>query len=348
MIQHFLDGAYSDIELVHVRMNFSKELKSTGKFEVSKIWELFRVVAAIYRAKIRMQPKVLYYPPAGPNLIPVLRDIFILCTTRWLFRATAFHFHTGGLCEYSLNLNYVLKMLFQFAYARPDLVIRTAYGAAPDGPALCCKRDIVVPNGIPDYAGEYIERKVESGTRINILFVAMLYEEKGIIVAVQAVQQLLAAGMDVELTCLGEWRSLEVRRRVEAMIEPRFKSRFKFPGVKSGDSKWEYYRKAQIFLFPSYVPAETFGLVLVEAMCFSLPIVATRWRGIPEVVEEGSCAILCEPRDVESCRDALFQLVNNPALRIKMGRKGRERYLSNFTIEIHRKAMESALSQLRK
>src|SRR5208337_3909223 len=227
MTQLFLEGEYRDIELVHVRMNFSKELRSTGKFEFSKIWELFRVVAAIYCAKIRMRPEVLYYPPAGPNLVPVLRDIFILCTTRWLFRATAFHFHTGGLCEYSLNLNYVLKTLFHFAFARPDLVIRTAYGAAPDGPTLCCKRDIVVPNGIPDYAGEYIERKVESGTRINILFVAMLYEEKGIIVAIQAVQQLLSAGMDVELTCLGEWRSLEVRRRVESMIEPRFKSWFK-------------------------------------------------------------------------------------------------------------------------
>jgi glycosyltransferase involved in cell wall biosynthesis len=294
-----------------------------------------------------MRPEVLYYQPAGPNLVPVLRDIFILCTTRWLFRATAFHFHAGGVCEYSLSLNYVLKKLLQFAFARPELVIRTAYSAAPDGPTLCCKRNLVVPNGIPDYAVESIDRRGESGMRISILFVALLVEDKGVYVAVQAVQQLLAAGMDVELTCLGEWRSLDVRRRVESMIDPMFISRFKFPGVMSGDSKWEYYRKAHIFLFPSYFHAETFGLVLVEAMCFSLPIVATRWRGIPEVVEEGSCAILCEPRDVEGCRDALIQLVNNPALRIKMGRKGRERYLSNFTIEIHRKAMESALSQLR-
>ena len=347
MMQLLLDGAYRDIELVHVRMNFSKELKSTGKFEFSKIWELFRVVAAIYCVKLRMRPEVLYYPPAGPNLVPVLRDIFILCTTRWLFRATAFHFHTGGLCEYSLSLNFVLKKLFQLAYARPDLVIRTAYGASPDGPALCCKRDLVVPNGMPDCAGGSIERMAESSMRVNILFVAMLYEEKGVVVAVQSVQQLLAAGMDVELTCLGEWRSLEVQRRVEAMIEPEFKSRFNFPGVQTGESKWEYYRKAHIFLFPSYVPAETFGLVLVEAMCFSLPVVATRWRGIPEVVEEGSCAILCEPRDVASCLDALFLLVKDPSLRDRMGQKSRDRYLRYFTIEAHRQAMERALSQLR-
>jgi glycosyltransferase involved in cell wall biosynthesis len=347
MIQLLLEGVYQDIELVHVRMNFSKKLMSTGHFQVSKLWELFRVVAAIYWTKIRLRPEVFYYPVAGPDILPVIRDIFILSMTRRLFRATVFHFHTGGLCEYSLGLNPVLRKLFEFAFARPDMVIRTADGAAPDGPALHCRRELVVPNGIPDYAGEGIEREAGAGGRVNILFVALLWEDKGIFVAVQAVQQLLAAGMDVELTCLGEWRSPEVKRRVEAMIEPQFRSRFNFPGVQIGDSKWEYFRKAHIFVFPSYVYEETFGLVLVEAMCFSLPIVATRWRGIPDVVEEGCCAFLCEPQDVTGCRDALAQLVKDPILMGRMGREARNRYLRYFTIEAHRRAMENALSQLR-
>ena len=36
MIQLLLDGAYNDIELVHVRMNFSKELKSNGRLKLDK------------------------------------------------------------------------------------------------------------------------------------------------------------------------------------------------------------------------------------------------------------------------------------------------------------------------
>ncbi len=275
MIQLLLDGVYRDIELVHVRMNFSTELKSTGKIEFAKLLKLLRVVAAIYWVKLRRRPEVLYYPPAGPDLVPVIRDIFILCTTRWLFRATAFHFHAGGLCEYSSSLNPVLRKFFHFAYARPDLVIRTSHGSAPDGPALHCNRELVVPNGMPDCAGGAIVRLAEPGMRVNILFVALLVEDKGIFVAVQAVQQLLSAGMDVSLTCLGEWGSPEVQRRVESMIQPEFKSRFKFPGVQTGDSKWECYRKAHIFLFPSSFHAETFGVDLVVAMCFSLPLVAT-------------------------------------------------------------------------
>src|ERR1035441_2022741 len=112
MIQLLLDGVYQDIELVHVRMNFSKELKSTGTFQSSKLLELIRVIVAVYLGKIKSRPEVLYSPPAGPDLAPLMRDIVILCATRWLFRATAFHFHTGGLCEYSDSLNPLLRKLF--------------------------------------------------------------------------------------------------------------------------------------------------------------------------------------------------------------------------------------------
>ena len=346
MIQLLLDGKYQDIELTHVRMHFSHELNSTGKFSLAKLWELVRVIVDIYRAKFRVRPEVLYYPPAGPSFVPVIRDIAILGMTRWLFRATAFHFHTGGISEYSLRMNPALRVLFRFALARPDLVIRTANGAAQDGIGLGCKREVVIANGIPDSAGENIQRSV-APMRVRILLVALLREDKGVLVAIQAVQQLVMAGVDVELTCLGQWDSPDLQARVEAMIDPEHRSRFKFPGVQTGSAKWKYYRSADIFLFPTFVHAETFGIVLLEAMCFSLPVVATRWRGIPEVVEEGSCAILCKPNDVAGCKDALAPLITDAALRDRMGRHSRERFLKRFTIEAHRNAMEAALSQLR-
>jgi glycosyltransferase involved in cell wall biosynthesis len=347
MIQLLLDGAYQDIELVHVRMNFSKELNSNGRLKLDKIWELFRVVAAIYRAKFIMRPEVLYYPPSGPNYVPVIRDIIILCATRRLFNKTVFHLHAGGISEFYLRMNPALRCIFRLALFNPDLVIRTACLSAQDGKGLHCQREVVIANGIPDSAGKRIDRTASSGEPIRILLVALLREDKGVLVAISAVQQLLIAGMDVELTCMGEWDSPDMRTHAESLIEPRFRSKFRFPGVQTGFDKWDFYRNADIFVFPSYFHSETFGIVLLEAMCFSLPVVATRWRGIPEVVEESSCAILCEPRDIAGCRDALAQLINDPALRVRMGRNARERYLRYFTIEAHRNAMENALSLLK-
>jgi glycosyltransferase involved in cell wall biosynthesis len=347
MIQYFLDGKYQDIELTHVRMNFSQRIDNVGKFKLSKLRELFRVVVAIYIAKLRMRAEVLYYAPAGPRFVPVMRDIVILGMTRWAFGKTIYHFHAGGISEYFLKMNPVLRCLFRFALMRPDMVIRIAHRSAQDGLGLCAKKEAVVAYGIPDFAGESIQRDADRGAPVRILLVAVLREDKGVLIAIEAAQQLLSAGLEVELTCVGEWSSQEFQKRAESVIEARFKSRFKFPGVQTGAKKWEYYRTADIFLFPSFYHSETFGVVLLEAMCFSLPVVATKWRGIPEVVEEGSCAILCEPMDVTGCRNALAQLVKDSSLRQNMGEKSRERYLRHFTIETHRKAMECALSQLR-
>jgi len=347
MIQFLLDGVYEHIELIHIRMNFSQELDSAGKFRLAKVLELARVISDIYLAKIRLRPDVLYYPPSGPRLLPVVRDIVILGSTRWLFRSTVFHFHASGIAAYARTMNPLLRKLFGFVFARPDLAIHISSGATRDGLSLGCKQERLIANGIPDAAGESIARTVTPGGTVKLLFVALLCEDKGVLVAIQAVMDLLRAGVDIELTCLGKWESAEFQARAAALIDPSFAARFRFPGVVIGAAKWNHYRSADIFLFPSFFHSETFPVVLLEAMCFSLPVVATRWRGIPDAVEEGSCAILCEPKDVAGCRDALAQLVSDSALRDRMGEKARERFLDKFTIEEHCRAMESALSQLK-
>jgi glycosyltransferase involved in cell wall biosynthesis len=347
MLQLLLDGVYQDIQLVHLRTNYSKDLNSSGRFKLDKIWELFRVAAAIFRARFMQRTTVLYYPPSGPSYLPVIRDIFILCATRWLFEKTVFHFHAGGISEFYPRMNPALRWLFRIAFFYPDLAIRTASLSVQDGKALHGKREVVIANGIPDSAQEGMIRPFVQAAPVRILLVALLREDKGVLVAINAAQQLLSAGMDVELTCMGEWDSPEFQARAESMIDTAFRHKFIFSGVQTGMDKWNFFRNADIFLFPSYFHSETFGIVLLEAMSFSLPMVATRWRGIPEVVEEGSCAILCDPQDVAGCRDALAQLVNDPSLRQRMGSSARERFLRYFTIEAHRNAMERALSQLK-
>jgi glycosyltransferase involved in cell wall biosynthesis len=347
MIQLLVEGNYRKISVCHVRMNFSQDADAAGKFRLRKIWELVSVVACIYWAKIRHWPDVLYYPPSGPRMLPVVRDIFILGSTRWLFDKTVFHFHASGISEYSQTLSPVLRKLFQLSFAAPDLTIRISEKAPPEGAALRTRREVIIPNGIPDSAGKLIERHVERDSPLKVLFVAVLCEDKGVLVAIQSVLELLRSGFDVELTCLGQWASTEFEQRAMAAIDPQFQSRFRFPGVTVGDEKWSCYSRADIFLFPTYYHSETFPVVLLEAMCFGLPIVTTNWRAIPDVVEEGKCALVCEPKNVASCRMALQELIEDPSMRAKMGRRSRERFLTYFTVEAHRDAIELALASVK-
>jgi glycosyltransferase involved in cell wall biosynthesis len=347
MIQLLLDGKYDGVDLYFVRMGFSRDLDSSGKWKASKLLELVKVLWGIVYKKIRWNPDAIYYPPSGPRLFPILRDMFLLCPTRWLFRSTIFHFHASGLTEYKPRLNLALRKAFDIAFDRPDIAIRLSQNAPPEGPNLRCEREYIIPNGIPDSAGSAITRANLAHRPIRILFVGLLTEGKGVLVAIEAVQKLLVSGMNLQLVCMGKWESPEVMEKAKALIQPSFEDRFTFPGVLTGDSKWAHYRDADIFCFPSFFHSETFPLVLLEAMCFSLPIVCTSWRGIPDVVDEGSNAIIVQPRSIDECADGLALLIGDPNLRESMGRKSRERFVRFFTVDAYREAMQTAFLSLR-
>jgi glycosyltransferase involved in cell wall biosynthesis len=83
------------------------------------------------------------------------------------------------------------------------------------------------------------------------------------------------------------------------------------------------YRNATIFALPT--EQEGFGIVFLEAMASSLPIVATRVAAVPEVVSDGTTGLLVDPRDDTALRDVLDRLLVDPALRARLGKAGRER-----------------------
>ena len=78
------------------------------------------------------------------------------------------------------------------------------------------------------------------------------------------------------------------------------------------------------------VSQEGFSLVYLEAMAASLPVVAERSGGAPEVVIEGETAFLIEPGDIPGLAQALIQLLGDAKLRARMGAAGRRHVEAQF------------------
>ena len=64
-----------------------------------------------------------------------------------------------------------------------------------------------------------------------------------------------------------------------------------FTGPRTGEELAATYAAADLFVFPTAAPYESFGLVLVEAMAWRLPIVASRWRGNFDVLTPQAGAV---------------------------------------------------------
>jgi glycosyltransferase involved in cell wall biosynthesis len=78
------------------------------------------------------------------------------------------------------------------------------------------------------------------------------------------------------------------------------------------------YRNATLFALPT--EQEGFGIVFLEAMASSLPIVATRVAAVPEVVSDG---LLVDPGDEPALVQAMETVLNDAALRERLGSAGR-------------------------
>jgi glycosyltransferase involved in cell wall biosynthesis len=340
MIQKIIEGRYNEVELFHVRLAFSKDMEEVGHFKIRKIFHLLQVILSIIYMRIRHNVKVLYYPPAGPNMIPMYRDLVILISTRWMFEHIIFHFHAGGLTKLYPKLNPVLRFLFRWAYLEPDGAIVLSELNPPDAEHLKAKRVFMIPYGLED---NFISDDVKEKELPSILYVGTLRESKGILVLIDALAELHRRKVPFRAELMGRFSSARFRDRVvDRMDRHKIASSVKFLGVLSGDDKWQAFAAADVFCFPTFFESETFGLVVLEAMQFALPVVATRWRGVPSLVRDGETGYLVPPRDSTVLADKLAELLLNPEQAENMGQRGREAYLQHYTIEKFRNRLEEA------
>jgi glycosyltransferase involved in cell wall biosynthesis len=118
----------------------------------------------------------------------------------------------------------------------------------------------------------------------------------------------------------------------------------KFLGDVSDDVLPQVYSNADIFVLPS-LHAESFGLVLLEAMASGLPIVATNVGGIPEILEDGKEGFLTKPDDKEIA-EALAKLLGNKTMREEMGKNGRKKATEKYEWKVVGEKIEETYREL--
>ena len=74
MIEALLRHEPVRLRFFHVRLQYSADMDSVGRFSIGKVWVLITTILQVWRARFRYRTPLMYYPPSGPNRVPVLRD----------------------------------------------------------------------------------------------------------------------------------------------------------------------------------------------------------------------------------------------------------------------------------
>jgi glycosyltransferase involved in cell wall biosynthesis len=140
----------------------------------------------------------------------------------------------------------------------------------------------------------------------RFVFVGHVKEVKGVGVLLEASQRLGARdiGIDVYGPPLDGFplSAFEGHPRVS------------YRGVLPQDEVSKALRRYDVLVLPTHHPGEGYPGVLLEAWAEGLPVIATRWRSLPEIVVDGRNGLLIEPRDPGGLAEAMARLHDDAPL----------------------------------
>ncbi len=92
----------------------------------------------------------------------------------------------------------------------------------------------------------------------------------------------------------------------------------------------DWHNELDIYVSPSVLDSESFGVSAVEAMACERPVIVANVGGLPEVVVKNQTGIIIPPRNAEAIADAILQILENPEQGISMGKQGRIHVQKNY------------------
>lgn len=314
-----------------VNLNYSEDIGNVGKFSFRKITKAFdyarQLSDLINQTPSKLGPPVIYYPPCSPNLIPFLRDLLFFNLVPTEKAHWVFHFHAGGLPEF-INSSLWKKAAINLFFPKPTTCIDLSPDGMPSTDVFTTAQRVVLPHGLetPDPTN-----RTSDTSPVELLFVGNLFESKGIDLTIHAVANL-KEDHPVHLNVLGGSDQQRIDELNQLVTELDLAENVTLQGVVTGEDKWDFFRKADVFVFPTYYESEKYPIVLLEALGMGLPIVSTKWRGVPSIVTEET-GILAEPKSLPELTEALRTYLSDPGKRLKAGRAARQRYEAEYTKE---------------
>ena len=104
------------------------------------------------------------------------------------------------------------------------------------------------------------------------------------------------------------------------------------------------YAALDMFVLASH--SETYGMVTIEAMACSLPVIGTAEGGTVQIIEDNVSGLLVPPRDVERLTEALLKLIRDRALAKRLGKQAAADAIGKYSHERQCSAVEQMLEQI--
>jgi glycosyltransferase involved in cell wall biosynthesis len=319
----------SMFELKGLPLRSSESIEEIGSLGIKKIIRILKIGKDLLRFCIFTKPDLVYFT-LTPNGAAFYRDIFYVGILKLTSVKRLYHIHAKEVPESMLTP--LGRSLQRWAFRGAKVIFLSPSIYKGFSKIVLRSNCYFLPNGIPDEAGPYPNGA--GGKRDedppHILFFSNIGVTKGPMILLRALGMLRKKGLQFRASFAGHWESRKVEDQFYRLVEENsLADVVEYRGPKFGDEKKSIFRSANIVAFPTY--NDTFPVVILEAMSFSLPVVSTFEGAIPDIVVNNETGFLIPVKDAYVLAEHIELLMKKPSLARQFGKAGRTRFLEHFT-----------------
>lgn len=322
----------SEFDVRVFALHYASSIADIGSFRPGKLVLFFRYAIRLTCELKRFRPDLVYFVPAVTG-VSFFRDFLLSLILKRFHSRLVYHLHGKGIAQGTANpLNRALyNAFFRNAYVI-HLSTRLFDDIAKVADRSMCR---FLPNGIEFDAKARVSNEERAVTKVPvILYLSNLVPSKGPVVLLDACRLLKERKIEFNAQFVGnpskEISAVGFQREIN---KRNLKDCVTFLGPKYDDEKKKVLSRADVLAFPTYYSKETFGLVLIEAMATSLPVVATDEGAIADIIEDGKTGYLVDKANPRQLADKLENLLRNPVQAREMGRRGFIKFKREYTLD---------------
>ncbi|WP_225318059.1 glycosyltransferase family 4 protein [Flavobacterium luteum] len=314
-----------------INLSTSKTLNDIGQNGKGKIGSLLYLLNKVIKS-VSSNKFDLCYMTLSTNGLGFYKDFLIVILLKLYRVKIIYHFHNKGFFE--KQNKFFNHILYKITFRKTMSILISKY-LYYDIQKYVNNNDVFYcHNGIPkiDLSLPILKNDIEVKP-FSILFLSNMMIEKGVFVLLEACNILKSRKVSFECNFVGAWSDITKEIFDEYVSELDLNQYVFAHGKKYDEEKLQFFNEADVFVFPTFYHNETFGLVLLEAMQHSLPVISCSEGGIPDVVQDGNTGFLVPKKDSLALAEKIEVLINNPKLIKEMGQAGKMRYSELFTLE---------------
>ena len=258
--------------------------------------------------------------------LSLIKDWLILGYAHRKGLKTFLHFHNGRVREIVSRKNWESRLLRRVLKVVDVPIVMDAFSFNALG-EWNVTTAVNLPNPLSSFVSESIASCDPLPERVKgrLLFVGHIVDIKGVYELVEACTRM----PDVCLRMVG-YAEEDVKQRLLTIASQREGDWLELTGGLSRENTIREILSADVLIAPSYM--EGFPNVILEAMACGTPIIASRVGGIPEMLDNGSCGVLIEPRSVDAIVTAVESFVKDEQKKNECAQLGKERVNGMYSI----------------